>query len=232
MRRKTALAFGIGASLILAAGTASADCATEVQALQDQLNIAADSPNARTGPGETGVQQPDPGASVDMSENTTTTSPTINEDVPPHRGANATIGPTDPGVQQPDPGAPTDMSAADDTVTGTSPYPSDGSGNNWPQEREGTNATIGPTDPGAQQPQNEDMDVTQRSPDYSTTMPSGTVGTGTITETTRSGELAEPADSRSIAITSLKRAQLYSDAGQEEACMVELSTAKQHLGVE
>lgn len=213
MRRKTALAFGIGASLILAAGTASANCATEVQALQQQLNTA-DSPNARTGPGETGVQQPDPGASVDMSESTTT-SPTTS--------------PTDPG-------ASTDMSAAgdtttDDTITGTTTYPSDDS-TVAAQEREGNNATIGPTDPGVQQPQNEDMDVSQRSPDDSTTMPSGTVGTGTIAETTRSGELAEPADSRSIAITSLKRAQLYADAGQEEACMSELSTAKQHLGAD
>jgi hypothetical protein len=230
MRRKTALAFGIGASLILAAGTASADCATEVQALQDQFNTAADSPNARTGPSETGVQQPDPGTSVDMSESTTT-SPATSEEVPPHRGANATIGPTNPGVQQPDPGAPTDMSATGSTITDTTPDPNDGSSVAIP-EREGTNATIGPTDPGVQQPQNEDMDVTQRSPDSSTTMPSGTVGTGTITETTRSGELTEPADSRSIAITSLKRAQLYSDAGQEEACMSELSTAKQHMGVE
>lgn len=209
MRRKTALAFGIGASLILAAGTASADCATEVQALQGQFNTA-DNPNARTGPGDTGVQQPDPGTSVDMSESTTT-SPTTGE------------------TQQPYPDTSTDMSATDDTVTGTTP--SDG-GNNWPTERKGNNATIGPTDPGVQQPQNEDMDVTQRSPDRSTTMPSGTVGTGTIAETTRSGELAEPADSRSIAITSLKRAELYADAGQEEACMVELSTAKQHLGVQ
>jgi hypothetical protein len=220
MTRKTALAFGIGASLILAAGTASADCASEVQSLQQQLNTA-DSVNARTGPGETGVQQPDPGVSVDMSESTTT-SPTTSSELPAH---------TDPGVQQPDPGAPTDMSAADDTMTGTTTYPSDDS-TIATQERMGDNATIGPTDPGVQQPQNEDMDVTQRSPDYGTTMPSGTVGTGTIAEATRSGELAEPADSRSIAITSLKKAQLYADAGQEEACMSELSTAKQHLGAD
>ena len=236
MTRKTALALGIGASLILAAGTASANCATEVRALQEQLG-AIDTPNARTGPSDTGVQQPDPSAPVDMSAtDSTTMSPTTDEMATQHGGANATIGPTDPGVQQPDPSAPTDLSAADSTTTGTTMDTNDGS-SVATQDTTGANATIGPSDPGVQQPQNEDMDVTADTSDSSTTapsttMPSGTVGTGTIAETTRSGQLTTPADSRSVAISSLKKAQLYADAGQEEACMSELDTAKQHLGVD
>jgi hypothetical protein len=206
MTRKTALAFGIGAGLILAGGTASADCLTEVQALQEQLNTA-DRPNARTGPSDPGVQQPDPSAPIDTSGISQQQSITT---------------------------APTDMSGTGETTTGMNTDPDDGSSVDIP-EREGNNATIGPSDPGVQQPQNEDMDVTQRDPSSSTTtttMPSDTVGAGTVTETTRSGQLATPPDSRSVALTSLKRAQLYADAGQEEACMTELNTARQHLGVQ
>ena len=232
MTRKTALAFGIGASLILAAGTASADCATDVQALQEQLGMT-DTTNATIGPSDPGVQQPDPGASTDMSAADSTTMDTTTDGSSVTAGedndANATIGATDPGVQQPDPGAPTDLSS---TTTDTT---TDGSVTT--EDDAGANATIGATDPGVQQPQNEDMDVTADSSDSSTsgsstTMPSDTVGSGTVTETARSGELSEPADSRSTALASLKKAQLYADAGQEEACMSELSIAKEHMGVE
>ena len=98
MTRKTALAFGIGASLILAAGTASADCATEVQALQQQLGMT-DTTNATIGASDPGVQQPDPGASTDMSatDSTTTDTTTGGSSVTAagDNDANATIGATD-----------------------------------------------------------------------------------------------------------------------------------------
>ncbi len=252
MTRKTALAFGIGASLILAAGTASADCATEVQALQQQLGMT-DTTNATIGASDPGVQQPDPGAAPDMSaaDSTTTDTTTGGSSVTAEEDndANATIGATDPGVQQPDPGASTDMSSS--TTTGTSTTTTDTTTTDTTttdaanadgssvttEDTTGANATIGATDPGVQQPQNEDMNATADSggtadSSGSTTMPSGTVGSGTVTETTRSGELTEPADSRSTALAALKKAQLYADAGQEDACMSELSIAKQHMGVE
>jgi len=249
MTRKTALAFGIGASLILAAGTASADCATEVQALQQQLGMT-DTTNATIGPSDPGVQQPDPGAAPDMSASDSTTMDTTTDgsSVTAEEGndANATIGATDPGVQQPDPGAstePTDLSSSSSTstttttdTTTTDAANADGSSVTT-EDTTGANATIGATDPGVQQPQNEDMNATADSggtadSSGSTTVPSGTVGSGTVTETTRSGELTEPADSRSTALAALKKAQLYADAGQEDACMSELSIAKQHMGVE
>jgi hypothetical protein len=254
MTRKTALAFGIGASLILAAGTASADCATEVQALQQQLGMT-DTTNATIGASDPGVQQPDPGASTDMSaaDSTTTDTTTGGSSVTAEEDndANATIGATDPGVQQPDPGAstePTDLSSSSSTstttttdttttdTTTTDAANADGSSVTT-EDTTGANATIGATDPGVQQPQNEDMNATADSSGTvdssgSTTVPSGTVGSGTVTETTRSGELTEPADSRSTALAALKKAQLYADAGQEDACMSELSIAKQHMGVE
>jgi hypothetical protein len=247
MTRKTALAFGIGASLILAAGTASADCATEVQALQQQLGMT-DTTNATIGASDPGVQQPDPGASTDMSatDSTTTDTTTGGSSVTAagDNDANATIGATDPGVQQPDPSASADMSSS--TTTGTSTTTTDTTTTDaanadgssvTTEDTTGANATIGATDPGVQQPQNEDMNVTADSggtadTSGSTTMPSGTVGSGTVTETTRSGELTEPADSRSTALAALKKAQLHADAGQEDACMSELSIAKQHMGVE
>jgi hypothetical protein len=249
MTRKTALAFGIGASLILAAGTASADCATDVQALQQQLGMT-DTTNATIGASDPGVQQPDPGASTDMSaaDSTTTDTTTGGSSVTAEEDndANATIGATDPGVQQPDPGAstePTDLSSSSSTstttttdTTTTEAADADGSSVTT-EDTTGANATIGATDPGVQQPQNEDMTATADSSGSvdssgSTTVPSGTVGSGTVTETTRSGELTEPADSRSTALAALKKAQLYADAGQEDACMSELSIAKQHMGVE
>jgi hypothetical protein len=248
MTRKTALAFGIGASLILAAGTASADCATEVQALQQQLGMT-DTTNATIGPSDPGVQQPDPGASTDMSAADSTTMDTTTDGssvtAEGDNDANATIGATDPGVQQPDPGAssePTDLSATGSTSTTTDTTTTDAANADGSsvttEDTSGANATIGATDPGVQQPQNEDMNVTAdssgtaESSGSSTTMPSSTVGSGTVSETTRSGELTEPADSRSTALASLKKAQLYADAGQEDACMSELSIAKQHMGVE
>jgi hypothetical protein len=134
---KTALAFGIGASLILAAGTASAagSCGAEVAELQQKLGM--------------------------------------------EEGANATIGATDPGVQQP-------QSGGSETLA------------------EGSSSSSS-----------------------STTMPSGTVE-----ETSRVGDLNTAAGGRAEAITALKKAQLAADAGDENACMTELGTAKAALGVE
>src|SRR6185369_13340212 len=65
MTRKAALAFGIGASLMLAAGTASAagTCGTEVAALQQQLGLERGA-NATIGASEPGVQQPQPEANA------------------------------------------------------------------------------------------------------------------------------------------------------------------------
>lgn len=133
---KTALAFGIGASLILAAGTASAagSCGAEVAELQQKIG---------------------------MDETT-----------------NATIGATDPGVQQPQ-----DMDSTDDADASAS---------------SGTTA-----------------------------MPSGDV-----TETSRVGDMNTSAGSHAEAITALKKAQLAADAGDENACMTELGTAKAALGIQ
>ena len=146
---KTALAFGIGASLILAAGTASAagSCGAQVAELQQKIGL--------------------------------------------EQGANATIGATDPGVQQPAPEA--------NATTGTSTT-TDGSST-----------------------------VTADSSSSSTaTMPSS----GTVEETSRVGDLNTAAGGHTEAITALKKAQLAADAGDENACMTELGTAKAALGVE
>jgi len=135
---KTALMFGVGASLILAAGTASAagSCGAEVAALQQKLGM---------------------------------------ED-----SANATIGATDPGVQQP-------QSGGSETLA----------------------------------------DSSSSSSSSTTTMPSGTVE-----ETSRVGDLNTAAGGRAEAITALKKAQMAADAGDENACMTELGTAKAALGVQ
>jgi hypothetical protein len=183
---KTALAFGIGASLILAAGTANAagTCATEVQALQQQLGMQ-EGPNATIGPSDPGVQQPAPEANA-----TTGTSTTMNSDSTNADGSSVTT-----------------------------------------QDTTGANATIGPSDPGVQQPQNEDMDATADSSSSSNSSTS-TMPAPTVTETSRAGEMDTAAGDRAAAMTSLKKAKLYANAGQEDACMSELGMAKQHLGVE
>ena len=112
---KTALAFGIGASLILAAGTASAagSCGAQVAELQQKIGLEQGA-NASIGATDPGVQQPSPIASADSSTSTSTTSDQVaNTD----NSANATIGATDPGVQQPAPEANAEANAATGTTT-------------------------------------------------------------------------------------------------------------------
>jgi hypothetical protein len=216
---KTALLFGVGASLILAAGAANAagSCGAEVADLQQKLGMQ-DSANATVGATDPGVQQPSPSAPVDTSTGTTT-SPTGDQVAEGDSGANATIGATDPGVQQPMPEA--------NATTGTSTTMD---GSTTTADNTGANATIGATDPGVQQPQSGGSDTmadSSSSSSSSTTMPSGTVE-----ETSRVGDLNTAAGGRAEAITALKKAQLAADAGDENACMSELGTAKAALGVE
>src|SRR5690349_24661740 len=180
MTHKAALPFGIGASLLLAAGAANAagTCATEVQALQQQLG-ATESPNATIGTTSPGTQQPAPQANSTTGNSTTMD----NGQIASQSGANATTG-----------------------------------------------ATIGATSPGTQQPQNQDMSATSNT--YGSGSSSSKMPSGTVTETTRSGELNMSASSRAAALASLKKAELYAKAGEETACMSELSTAKQRMGVQ
>ena len=218
---KTALLFGVGASLILAAGTASAagSCGAEVAALQQKLGME-DSANATIGATDPGVQQPAPSASVDTSTSTTT-SPTSDQIANTDNSANATIGAADPGVQQP---APEANASADTSTTTTTT--TDGTSTTT-ADNTGANATIGATDPGVQQPQNTDPVADSSSSSSSTAMPSGDV-----TETSRVGDLNTAAGGHAEAITALKKAQLAADAGDEDACMTELGTAKAALGVQ
>jgi hypothetical protein len=219
---KTALLFGVGASLILAAGTASAagTCGAEVADLQQKLGLQ-DSANATVGATDPGVQQPAPSASVDTSTSTTT-SPTDDQIANTNNDANATIGATDPGVQQPAPEANASTGTSTTTTTDGSTTTADDTG---------ANATIGATDPGVQQPQSGGSetlaDSSSSSSSSTTTMPSGTVE-----ETSRVGELNTSAGGHAEAITALKKAQLAADAGDENACMTELGTAKAALGVQ
>jgi hypothetical protein len=219
---KSALLFGVGASLILAAGTASAagSCGAEVADLQQKLGLQ-DSANATVGATDPGVQQPSPSASVDTSTSTTTT-PTDDQIANTDNDANATIGATDPGVQQPAPEA--NASTGTSTTTTTD-------GSTTTADNTGANATIGPTDPGVQQPQSGGSetlaDSSSSSSSSTTTMPSGTVE-----ETSRVGDMSTSAGGRVEAITALKKAQMAADAGDENACMTELGTAKAALGVE
>jgi hypothetical protein len=218
---KSALLFGIGASLILAAGTASAagSCGAEVADLQQKLGMQ-DSANATVGATDPGVQQPAPSASADSSTSTTT-SPSSDQIANTDNSANATVGAADPGVQQPAPEA----NASTDTSTTTT---TDGSATT--ADNTGANATIGPTDPGVQQPQSGGSDTmadSSSSSSSSTTMPSGDV-----TETSRVGDLNTTAGGHAEAITALKKAQLAADAGDEDACITELGTAKAALGVQ
>jgi hypothetical protein len=215
---KTALAFGIGASLILAAGTASAagSCGAQVAELQQKIGLE-EGANATIGATDPGVQQPAPSASVDTSTSTTT-APTNDQVANTDNSANATIGATDPGVQQPAPEA--------NATTGTSTTTTNEGGSTTTDT--GANATIGATDPGVQQPQDTDpVADNSNSSSSSTTMPSGTVE-----ETSRVGDLNTSAGGHAEAITALKKAQMAADAGDEDTCMTELGNAKTALGVQ
>ena len=226
---KTALAFGVGASLILAAGTASAagSCGAEVAALQQQLGHQ-DSANATIGATDPGAQQPSPTASADTS---TTTSPTSDQVAESNSGANATIGATDPGVQQPAPEA--------NATTGTSTTTTTDGDSTTTADNTGANATIGPTDPGVQQPQNTDptadsngSSTTTTESDTTAADSSATMPSGDVTESSRVGDLNTAAGGHAEAITALKKAQLAADAGDEATCMTELGTAKAAIGVQ
>jgi hypothetical protein len=215
---KTALAFGIGASLILAAGTASAagSCGAQVAELQQKIGLEQGA-NATIGATDPGVQQPAPSASVDTGTSTTT-APTNDQVANTDNSANATIGATDPGVQQPAPSASVDTGTSTTTTTEGGSTTTD----------TGANATIGATDPGVQQPQDTDpVADNSNSSSSSTTMPSGTVE-----ETSRVGDLNTSAGGHAEAITALKKAQMAADAGDEDTCMTELGNAKTALGVQ
>ena len=121
---KTALAFGIGASLILAAGTASAagSCGAQVAELQQKIGLEQGA-NATIGATDPGVQQPAPEANA-TTGTSTTTSPTSDQVANTDNSANATVGATDPGVQQPAPEANAEASAEANATTGTTTMPS------------------------------------------------------------------------------------------------------------
>lgn len=100
--------------------------------------------------------------------------------------------------------------------------------------QQGANATVGAADPGVPQPDGGGGDaITENNANAgtnssTTTMPSS----GTVTETSRVGELNTAAGGHAEAITALKKAQLAADAGDEGTCMTELGTAKAALGVQ
>jgi hypothetical protein len=145
-------------------------------------------------------------------------------------GSNATIGATDPGVQQPSPSAAVDPSASSTTGTSTDTTTTTNTADAGTADADNdANATIGATDPGVQQPQDMDStdDANASASSGTTTMPSGSVE-----ETSRAGDLNTAAGGRVEAITALKKAQLAADAGDENACMTELGTAKAALGVQ
>ncbi|HET6620219.1 MAG TPA: hypothetical protein VFG64_09780 [Dongiaceae bacterium] len=235
---KTALAFGIGASLLLAAGTASAagNCTMEIDALQQKLGMD-EGANARTGPADTGVQQPSPSASADMSSSGSSTGATTdmsngssvatnNEST----GTNATIGPTDPGVQQPSP-------AANDTTgtggTGTTADTGTMASNSGSGSTYGANTENGGSDMSASNSGSSDT-MSNGSSGAMSSSPSGTsTMSPTIAETSRSGELNSITPSaRSSVLASLEKAKLYAKSGEEEACMTEVGNAKQQLGIQ
>ncbi|WP_162917452.1 hypothetical protein [Dongia deserti] len=206
MRRKTALAFGIGASLMLAAGTASANCASEVWDLQQQIGM------------QSNIQQPDANPATDFARGSSTMSPSGDtENYGTSTGtpegtasSNAPIGSTELSAVDQGP----DATPATDFTRGSSTMSPSGD-----PDGVGTSTGLAATgNPAAQV--KSDPTVT------------GRVGTGTITETTRAGTLSEEPDSRSVALASLRKAEIYANAGQEEACMAELSIAKQHMAVE
>jgi hypothetical protein len=222
MSKRAALAFGLGASLLLAAGTANAagNCTAEIDALQQQLGMDQGA-NATTGPSDPGVQQPSPSASVDTGTSTPTNDQIAGTgaSTTTDSNANATIGANGAGVQQPAPEANATTGTDSSTTTGTDA--DNGSSVATSNENTGANATVGATDPGVQQPSPEAIGSS------SSTMPSGTV-----TETSRSGTLSVEPSARSSALASLEKAKLYAKSGEEEACMSEVNSAKQTLGVQ
>ena len=189
MTRKVALALGIGASLILAAGAARADCATEVHALQQQLGVT-------------------PGSSSDMSATNSVTSTPSDSKIEPQ---------TDQA----------DVASGSSTTTGTS-----GSTTMDTDNTTGTETTASKDRPTARpsdskiDPQTDQADMASGT-SMSGEVPNATVGTGTTTETARSLS----SDDRSAAISSLQQADAHAQAGDEAACMSELSIAKQHMGM-
>jgi hypothetical protein len=215
---KRALAIGIGASLILAAGTANAGtCTTEIQALQSQLG-SSDTANATTEPNNTGVQQPSPTANA-----TTGTGVTVDTDssASTDNNANATIGANGAGVQQPSPSA----NATTGTSTGTT---MDSDTTATADANSGANATIGATDPGVQQP---DSGGAQASAEANSNGSSDAIPP-TVAETSRAGEMSTSAGGRTSALVAIAKAKQLDQAGQEEACMSEVNTAKQQLGIQ
>jgi hypothetical protein len=263
MSKRTALAFGIGASLLLAAGTANAasNCTAEIDALQQQLGTD-EGANARTGPSDSGVQQPSPGTSADtsasgsstgtttMDSNSSTTADSSSTGTTDNN-ANATIGANGSGVQQPQPEANATTGTSTDSGTTTGTDTSNGSSVATNNENTGANATIGPTDPGVQQPggsatsadnsstsgssntmSNGSSSTTADSSSGSMSNGTSTMPSGTVTETSRSGTLNVDPSARSSALASLEKAKLYAQSGEEEACMSEVNSAKQTLGVQ
>lgn len=265
MARKTALAFGIGASLILAAGTASADgtasanCAAEVSALQQQLGMmpgATISDMSASGGTITGSRAPT--ESDQISETGTAVNPTWSSNDPGEPAAHdqrilpdsAMSESTATGVGEAD--APTRQTGVSVNPTWSSNDPGEppqhderlypesttadtGTGMNEPaaptrQTGLSVNPTWSSNDPG--EPPRHDQQAVPGTTSSDIVEPSARVGTGTITETTRSGTLDVPADSRSAAFSSLRKAELYANAGQEDACLVELRAAKQHINIE
>ena len=103
---KTALAIGLGTSLLFTAGAANAGtCTTVIQQLQQSLGM--DTSSSTSTQAQAGVQQPSPiGAPIDLSTGQPSTDAT----------ASTTANAADPsgksGVQQPDPGAEADANAS------------------------------------------------------------------------------------------------------------------------
>jgi hypothetical protein len=214
---------------LLAAGTANAagNCSTEIDALQQQLG-ADQGANATTGPSDPGVQQPSPSAPADTSA--TGAAPTTSDQIAGSganttmdNGANATIGANGSGVQQPAPEANATTGTGTGVSTGTNP--DNGSSLATNNENTGANATIGATDPGVQQP-------SPQAADSSSTSGSSTMPSGTVTETSRTGTLNVQPSARSSALAALEKAKTYASSGNEEACMSEVNSAKQMLGVQ
>jgi hypothetical protein len=245
MSKRAALAFGLGASLILAAGAANAagNCSMEIDALQQQLGVDQGA-NARTGPSDTGTQQPSPSASADTGASGSSTGATTmesdsstsanNSATTTDNNANATIGANGAGVQQPAPEANATTGTESSTTTGTDT--SNGSSVASSNGNTGANATIGATDPGVQQPggsaTSADNSGTGSSSDTMTNGSSTMPSSGTVTETSRTGTLNVEPSARSSAMASLEKAKLYAKSGEEEACMSEVNSAKQQLGVQ
>lgn len=218
---KRALAFGLGASLLLAAGAANAGtCSGEIEQLSQSLGVPSDSPNANAGGGaNTGVQQPSPTASADTSAATGTSGDatvTMDSDVT----ANAADPTGKSGIQQPDPGAEAAANAdaaAQATSNGTTIAP---------DANESVEAKTG-----VQQPDGGGSDTLAQS-DSSNAGSSATLPSPTVTETSRVGEMNTSAGGRASALVALEKARSYDQMGQEEACMAEIGIAKQQLGIQ